>query len=489
MGLVLLVHAVVTFSVALYTALGLRSIPQGSWAAGLTQAGLALAVYQLLFSIRRRGLLSFATWFIGLSWVFMFGQVWIIGLDMRQALFYPLIERYDSALLWRTGLYTLSYMQAIFLGLQFRSGNSSTPCERGVLETHPNVRSLQSVAWCLILFSLPFRLWMDGVNVDAAQRSGTFLAVTTASGFADDIGRLFVPGILTLLAAWRGRPRKSLWVLVFGVGYHLLILSLTGDRRYNAAAILAIVLCFLALRASRPSMKSGVLWMMFGVALLNLLAYVRSIRQGGLVSVSEMLRDWRAFALLNPVLESFAEYGVSFLSVAIAVEWVPAGVPYQRGLSFFGAFLTLLPVGWLFSDFLAQVSVLGLLTRIDGHPVGSSLPAELYANFGWYGILGAFFAGIVLSRIFRLTTDGHDAWRTVLYYAQFYVLINLARASFIEVFRAGLMVWGVPSVLLWLLTRPQVPNLGPPHGMSSAASDAASPWMTPDQRAGGGVHG
>lgn len=436
----------------LYAATGWHEFPGDSWATFLTMLGLPIAAYQLCYSLWRCGLTDFRTWFVGLSWGFMFGHVWLIGLGRTDLLFWNLIERYDSELLWRTGLYVLCYMQAIFTGLNLCHANSSFRLERDGLVGVPDVghRTLLAVGWTLVVFALPFRLYADATNVIAAQQSRTFLAVTNAHGPADDFANLIVPGLVALMAGWRANPRRALCLLLVATAYYLGVLTLTGDRRYNVTAILALVLSYVYLRSIRIGLVRGILLISGGAVVLNLLAYVRTIRQGQLIGLGDLSRNFGELVSRNPLIESMAEFGVSFLSVALAVQLVPLEVPFQFGFSFVGAGITLLPAGWMFGDMLSLVSVVGVLIDIDGHPVGSSLPAELYANFGWFGILGALIAGRVLFAIFYSFSRHHRPSHVVIYYSLFYILINLPRSSFVEVFRASLLVWLVPLALMLL---------------------------------------
>lgn len=427
--------------------------PDEHWAGRLAWAGLVVLGLQMAYVARRSAAISFELWFLVASWLFMFGQVWLIGLGRAEYLFYPLLLRYDTAAITEAAAFALCYLQALFLGLT-GSQYVLAPGPRMALEV-PSGRALRlstSIGTALVLFALPFRLSEDYRNVVSAQASGSFLSVTTSSGAADDLGKLLVPGLLALIVGARHQPGPRRLYLLAGAGYHLAVMVLSGDRRYAMTALLALGLGYVASLGLKRSWRILASSAVAGLLLLNVLAYIRSIRQGGLTSLGAVMRDAPAqLVALNPVVESLSEFGVSLMSVVLAVIYVPDIVPYQSGFSYLGALGTLLPIGWL-GDNAESVSVGDTLAQLDGHPVGASQAAELFANFGWWGLLGGLFLGRVLSWTFAKARSLASPINIVVYYSLFYILLNLVRAAFVEVLRASILV-SIPVIVLAAVLR------------------------------------
>lgn len=420
------------------------------WASRLAVAGLIVLVLQLAYVAGRFRIASFELWFLLASWLFMFGQVWLAGLGGGQYLFYPLLLRYDTSALAEAGAFALCFIQALFLGLAASrvAGKAATPDLSAGADQESSLRLATSVGVVLVGFALPFRLYEDFRNVSSAQASGTFLAVNISSGAADDLGKLLVPGLLALMVGARSRPgvmRTCFWA---GVGYHVIVMVLSGDRRYAVTALIALGLCYVACVGAKRSKRKWATYVVAGLLLLNILAYVRSIRQGGLLGLDTLIRDApQQLIVMNPILESLAEFGISLMSVVLAVIYVPDVVPYQFGYSYMGALLTLLPVGWIGDISLQDVSVGDLLAGLDGHAVGASQAGELFANFGWWGLLGGFLFGRLMASVFKKAGNLQSPINTVVYYSLFYILINFVRAAFVEVFRASILV-SIPVILL-----------------------------------------
>lgn len=450
--------------------------PDEYWAQRLAFVSLLVLVLQLLHCISRLSSVSFELWFLLASWLFMFGQVWLVGLAGEDLLFYPLLLRYETNVLTQAGAYALCYMQGLFLGLTARpmTGLVSRLGPPRTSAGDSSWRLATSIGVVLTVSSLPFRLFEDVRNVTSAQISGSFLAVTTSSGAADDLGKLFVPGLLALMVGARERPILRLSIFWVGMGYHLAVMLLSGDRRYAVTAILALALCHLAHGASTHWRKwAG--YSLGALALLNLLAYIRSIRQGELTSLGELFREGPGRLLaMNPILESFSEFGVSLMSVVLAVIYVPSIVPYQLGYSYAGAALTILPIGSVTGADLSGVSIGDVLAGLDGHAVGAAPAAELYANFGWWGLIGSVVLGRLLAWCFRRATNLPHPVGIIVYYSLFYILLNLARAAFVEMLRASILV-AVSTVLLALVLRRPSTRHKSPRGLDAGNGAVGQP--------------
>jgi len=191
----------------------------------------------------------------------------------------------------------------------------------------------------------------------------------------------------------------------------------------------------------------------FGIILLNLIMQISAIRQTELVTPFVFFAEYGSNLFsLDFIYKIFGEFGISFITVVIAIKNIPSLIPYQHGLSFFGAIPSILPIGWLFPEFFEKVSIFRKLYAIEGYPVGASLPGELFANFGWWGILIVFWIGYFVPKLLKFSSRRqNNAFRTAQYFSVFYVLINIVRASFLEITRNLAVVIILPYLIFFVL--------------------------------------
>ncbi|GAB1475508.1 hypothetical protein MASR2M70_03400 [Bacillota bacterium] len=85
--------------------------------------------------------------------------------------------------------------------------------------------------------------------------------------------------------------------------------------------------------------------------------------------------------------------------------------------------------------------------------MGASIIGDLYGNFGWFSLIMAIIFGAITSKIFKFGNNEENRLYCAKYYSLFYILINLVRASFFEIFRPAFMVYFVPILIMWLLEK------------------------------------
>ncbi|PKM55156.1 MAG: hypothetical protein CVV00_05145 [Firmicutes bacterium HGW-Firmicutes-5] len=425
------------------------------WAEFISILSILLLIYQIIIlRMRQYRIISFQFVFTILSFVFLFGQIWLIGFGREEAIFWGVIFRYSDELLYRASLFSLCYSQAILIGFLFKSKMKiKKKSFLSKISKDKMSKYMYSAGVVLLIISIPFRLYMDIYSLLIVRMLGGYQGIATPVGPMKDIAILTIPSIILLLASQYKSKRTNTIIAVVTIFYLIFFMMITGDRRYYVTALISIVFVFIELYTPKLRFRTIIKYGIAGSLGLNFLSLLRQTRRYS-ISIGEFISAYfTELIAMNPIVETLSEFGLTFMTVVFAQKLVPNIIPYQLGFSFYGAIPSLLPIGWLVGDFFKDVSVARALNTAEGYPMGSSLPAELYANFGWFGILGAIFFGIVLSRIFLLN-DSYNTPKEFLvarYYATFYILINFVRASTIEMFRQGIIVYFVPTFTIYLL--------------------------------------
>jgi len=379
----------------------------------------------------------------------MFGNIYLIALDKIQYISWTLIFRYNTDLVINSAVFVLIYMQVLNLGVVI-----FTNIKKNSISTGNKINRIlvKYIGIILLILVLPFRILIDVKNTLAAQSMGSYYALQAQSGIADDLAILFVPAILMLLNSSIDKKYKNIISILF-VAYSIIIMVLTGDRRYQVIGLIVYGLNYVYVNKIKIKPRKLIFILFGGVVLLNLIMKISAIRQNDLVTPLVFFAEYGSNLIsLDFMYRILGEFGISFITVVIALKNIPSFIPYQGGFSFIGAIPSIFPIGWLFPDFFEKVSIFRRLYTIEGYPVGASLPGELFANFGWWGIVVAFLAGLLVPKLLKFSDQKkNNSFQTAQYFSVFYILINIVRASFLEITRNLAVVIIVPYVIYFVL--------------------------------------
>lgn len=443
--IVVFLNVILTFFLLLYTYYNVNN-SNGNWSVIISYISIFTLFLQLI-SQRKIGfgVYDFAMYFFIFSHIFMFGNIYLLAMNKSEFISWGLINRYEINLLFNSALFTLCYLQILNLGIIiFAKNKKENFSYKYKIEIKD--KAVKNIGMALAVISLPFKLIIDTGNIIAAQSVGSYYALESQSGIADDIAILFVPSVIFLLNSSIGKKKKNILVIIFII-YSTLFMVLTGDRRYQFIGIVVVLLNYLYINKVKLKLSKVLIISVIGSIGLNMLTLISDIRQNSLVSISEFFsEDLEKFFSLDFIYKVFGEFGLSFMTVVIAMKNVPFLLPFQKGFSFWGAIPTILPIGWIFPDFFYKVSIFRRLYDIEGYPVGASLPGELYANFGWISLIFTFIIGGFIGKYFKFNKTSNSLI-VAQYFSVFYILINIVRASFLEVARNVFVILIIPVLI------------------------------------------
>ncbi|PWW31278.1 O-antigen polysaccharide polymerase Wzy-like protein [Cytobacillus oceanisediminis] len=440
-------NILVTFILLIY-AYFLNVNQSENWAVIISIISIATLFIQLISQKKLGfGIYDFVIYFFLFSHIFMFGNIYLIAIDKAEFISWGLIHRYEIGLLIESALFILCYLQLLNLGIV-----CFTKIKRNDVKNNTKINQsvVKKIGIVLVLISFPFKIFIDIKNAVVAQTVGTYYALETRSGISDDIATLFVPSIIFLINSSLNKKIKNILVGIF-ILYSILIMILTGDRRYQFIGIIVVLLNYFYINKIKFKLSKTIAYSAMGVLVLNMLTKISEIRQNSLLSVSQFFSEyWSKFFSFDFIYKIFGEFGLSFITVVIAIKNIPTLIPYQGGFSFWGAIPSIFPIGWLFPDFFHRVSIFRRLNEIEGYPVGASLPGELYANFGWIGLIIAFVTGGFIGRYIKFVSMD-SSFKIAQYFSVFYILINLVRASSLEVTRNIFIIIIIPYLIYYFL--------------------------------------
>ena len=402
---------------------------------------------------------SFEMWFIGLSYLFMFGQVLLDGLFRIKEIealghLRPVIDpRYDAALMYKASIFIILCIQMIFLFFVINKRPNLS-----VNENNNDDIFVTGVA--LIVIGLPSHLLYSLQMIISAQASGSYNGIGDNSGLIDDFANFFIYSIICLLFSKKISEKRIKLIIALIIVYFAIVMALTGDRRYQIVSIITITLAYI--KSYNP--KIGWKWLIIIVSsyfVLSLFYLIREIRESNLTSLMNFFSLFYKVAIdsnSNVLSQTLYEFGGSFYTVCLALKYIPSILNYKFGLTIVSGIISIIPLGFIYQDFsLYQFGRLASqLMELGKTTVGGSVYADIYGNFGiYFGLLFAGLLGYLLHVLFNKKSS--NTLNEVNYYILFYALIHLARASFTEVIRTS--VWGIfVTFIVFVFVRGRIEN-------------------------------
>lgn len=412
-----------------------------------------------LLKVGRAGLTDAALWFVVLANLFMFGHVFLKGFGLTSTLEWDPSVRFEE---WAKSIAT-AYAALAIAGISTAAVLYKAVVNGRVPAAHLKKKRegadcslMWTMGLCCIVIGSVAGIWSSAAIISAAQKAGTYEIFTAAnvSGPADDLAFLIVPGACLMLASKRLSWKRAGLLTLGIVLYYCLVMMLSGSRKMQSFALIAVVLCYVyCYFRTRMKTRDYVLLLVVGLLFLNLMFVIRDER----TSLSSVPSTY-LLSLVNPASwagllgETFAESGLTFYSLAGIVQTVPAVFPYELGMTFVKTFPSALPIGWLVGDFFDSAASTYVINRYVGVPVGASLIGDFYWNWGFAGgvafsVAFGFLIAWTQEKLLR-TRPG-----VAFYFCLFSVLEVGVRSGVFELFRPLVVALLLPGIVFFLLVR------------------------------------
>ena len=398
---------------------------------------------QFIFMLKRSvKMYDFRLWFIVLSYLFMFGKQFLAAIlsDTRFNGVVIFQRLYDVDTMYHASLYIILSIQAIFVGFFLTKEKSNY--FTGV-QDEPANNTLYITGLLLSVVSFACALITDITNIITIQASGRYADISGGIGLTDDFGLLFAPSILHLFFSGKLSKKKCFILLISISIYYVIVMALTGDRRYPIISIIVLCLAYMHIYNFRFKLKHFV-YIVLSLIMLNFFVVLREIRQGNMVSLGVFISSYglRLFDFSSTLFETLNEFGTSFYTVCLGFMGFPTLFSFRYGCTLLSGIMGIIPLGPLYynSQIYRYGRVVDTVNSYYGTHPGGSIFEDMYTNFSYcaYIFLIVFgYCGYKL--IFKDINDNRK--KMIRYYILFYALIHLCRSSFTEVIRTA--VWGL----------------------------------------------
>ena len=299
----------------------------------------------------------------------------------------------------------------------------------------------------------------DLYAIKSVQSTGSYSSIQVTSGLVEDFAIIFVPAVVYILISKQLEKKIARWLFIVIICYFIIEMILTGDRRYQIIGCIVVSLCYLKTYSDKILSVRTILIIFVAFLGLNIIYQLRKVRGGNLTGIVDfvqgMISDW---GNSNILLETLKEFGVSFYSVVGIVKNIPSVIGFQKGLGFYGAIPSILPIGFIAGDFFRKVSISNTINAMEGRPMGATLIGDFYANFGWISIPLVILFGFFIMRMLLLHRNDQN-YVQANYFSMMYIFMNLIRSSFYEIVRPAFVVLILPMFVLYLIKRKSDKNV------------------------------
>lgn len=404
--------------------------------------------------IYKTPLSDIALWFILVSYLFMFGHIFLKVFDL------------ETSLIWNPGTFFMpddKIKGAIYalLSLNFTSlgyfihNSFRRDVRKRLFNEHETNLNMFNVGLIIFIIGFLCTIINNFIIVTSTYKAGSYVAYATlagSTGFLDDFAYLIIPGVTFMLTSRKMSHNTAKVFTVLMCLMFLVIMVFSGSRKTQLFSILTIFICYRWVYGKHKIKPTSTISVsILGFLLLNLIYIIREYRTNLAQILPEFIKSIENFDFIKKIFgETFAETGLSMYSVVSIVKYVPSVFHYEYGLTFFRAVLAILPLGSLFPTFFSKGFSTFLINKYTGIPVGSSLIGDFYWNFGLIGaLIVSFFFGILLSKVGTLKYNNN--YSEPIYFSILFIIFIGIRAGIMDITRPLIIITVIPLLLKKLL--------------------------------------
>ena len=269
-------------------------------------------------------------------------------------------------------------------------------------------RKILALGLILLAISAIPSLYLQFLRVNVVLTGGLYSntrSVDRQLGIFYYLTRFMPFALIMIMIGMKHKKRTSLIIYVVSCAYEAFCM-ISGNRALQLIAIATYsFVYFNIVRKKKIRFRILVLFAILGYFAAAAVNMIMEIRDFGILSYDlssvflNILKD-------NPLFAVIGEFGNTQLSVSLAISNYPEHVGFKFGTSYLFGLSAAIPNIGSIIDWM-QTKAVYLYDFVLGahYSLGGSYIAELYANFGWFGILFAplvgFWIGKTCSSIFK----------------------------------------------------------------------------------------
>ena len=420
------------------------------WVITISYLALFLLAYQavVMIGILKVKYTDFLLWFILLEFIFLYGRIWVKALGKDDLVAWHLFNAFDDLTCYKAALFCLAYSQAIFFGsFLFENSVSERKMKRSLENYSPML--LYKIGWVFFALTFPVKLYSNLIMIAAQKVAGDYVATGITNGLVGAISYLPVIGLIIILCSQvlsRTKVRRLFYIYL---AYEVFYMVFSGDRRQDFIGIITWTLCYMQIYNVKMNLRKIVKYVLAAFIVLIFLATIRTGRSDGFNGINSFFELFEQVAQNDLLVETLGEFGGTFFTVTNVIKYYPERLFFLGGLSLLGSLLIVVPgiMTSLFPKLFYYTEINYRCKDFNGLATGGSLPQDMYANWGLWGVFFAIIAGVIIAKVMTRDDENLSPYETAMYYARFYIFMNLVRAGTIELGRPLVYTY----VLVYLL--------------------------------------
>lgn len=370
--------------------------------------------------------------FLSLSYLFLFGHVFVDFLNFDTVLKWDVRSFYSDIDKLHSGIYCLFSLNCFAIGSLFCG-------VKGDIELDLQYRShrICFIGVSLFLIGIICSIIRYLPLIYATQQAGSYGSYTEAVkiGFVSVLALMLVPGVIYIVCSNVLPQRYNISIMMVAILSFLLVMIYSGSRKESVFSIVMLILLYIIRYKKLMSIRKTILCSVFSICFLDLIFVIRETRFDLGSVLLTYINSLSSFDFLKIIVgESLTEMGLTFYSIVNIFETVPVMFPYECGRTIVLSLFSLFPVGMIFSDVLANADSTLVINKYLGIPVGSSIIGDLYWNFGFVGgCFSSLLFGWCLSFIRKKVVLKQINFP--FYFSIIYILLVGVRAGIFELIR------------------------------------------------------
>lgn len=410
---------------------------------------LSLILFKILFGIP---LISIPNVFTGLVLLFNCGQLIMNGFGIKGSVPLP-FQRYGNAIVVKNSFFFYLFAQlfcalAISIFDLYQINNSPYKGKQS------NIDNTDKLCKVFLLFGFIPRIYIDIRSLIACLNKG-YAGVYTLyfPQYIQTVAFFFDVGLVLLLFFLKNEKYKKR-ILFICVLLYKCIMMLSGARQDKVAFLLVWFYLFFFVTASVNIWKIIFLGVcgVIGMTALSVITYTRA---GGISNISTIVACLKDEVIGHMIGNIMGEFGASFDTLEIVMNFVPEFVPYGLGKSYLAGLLSVVPLLVSHISPLSKYSFfLQLIPGRVTYAMGGSFLGEFYFNFSWIGLLGCVVLGFVLYRLYFVISNTQanniqKAWNSIVLIE----LILFVRGYFTDMVQKLVWVYILFRLCDWYFTK------------------------------------
>ncbi|MGH2101197.1 O-antigen polysaccharide polymerase Wzy [Aerococcus urinaeequi] len=363
-----------------------------------------------IFCYRQVGIkmLSLTGVFTLLNYIFHLGQPFIKLAAPNYIFAFDVSKFLTQSTYLESLIYSSITIMAVSGGaMLFRSGCTKEVVKSSLLNSTEIIlqeNNLFKVGSYIFAFTFPLELYLTINRIITALQSGYLDTFgVELGGLPSFLATFSIVGVVLMIFGSRSNIQRGWTIYALYVAFYL-IAMFSGGRMWQIIKILIVTIYFVKTYNIKFT-KKHIFWMIiatyFGSGFLAAIADFRSYDFSSTNFISEAIRN---VFQNNPILGVLDEFGATVYTVGLVIEQVPSHLDFSWGRQFITGFVELLPN--LSSRISQLASASNYVIQLKMPTIGGSFIGELYYSFYYFGIIFAFFVGMLAQYITERIDEG-----------------------------------------------------------------------------------